>query len=84
MLKPSSAIMGVGLGQDVALVTDGRFSGGTHGFLIGEFCSEISYSSISSLYVLLPLYMIYVTRPYTHAHTNPYITYISLCLLCFS
>ena len=36
MLKPSSAIMGSGLGQDVALVTDGRFSGGSHGFLIGK------------------------------------------------
>ena len=36
MLKPSSAIMGAGLGQDVALITDGRFSGGSHGFLIGK------------------------------------------------
>jgi len=35
MLKPSSALMGAGLGQDVALLTDGRFSGGSHGFLIG-------------------------------------------------
>ena len=37
MLKPSSALMGAGLGQDVALLTDGRFSGGSHGFLIGLF-----------------------------------------------
>ena len=37
MLKPSSALMGAGLGQDVALLTDGRFSGGSHGFLIGRF-----------------------------------------------
>ncbi len=36
MLKPSSAIMGAGLGKDVALITDGRFSGGSHGFLIGR------------------------------------------------
>ena len=33
MLKPTSAIMGAGLGNDVALITDGRFSGGTHGFV---------------------------------------------------
>lgn len=40
MLKPSSAIMGMGLGQDVALLTDGRFSGGSHGFLIGHITPE--------------------------------------------
>ena len=40
MLKPSSAIMGAGLGQDVALLTDGRFSGGSHGFLIGHVVPE--------------------------------------------
>ena len=40
MLKPSSAIMGAGLGKDVALVTDGRFSGGSHGFLIGHIVPE--------------------------------------------
>ena len=40
MLKPSSAIMGAGLGQDVALITDGRFSGGSHGFLIGHVTPE--------------------------------------------
>ena len=40
MLKPSSAIMGAGLGGDVALVTDGRFSGGSHGFLIGHVVPE--------------------------------------------
>ncbi|KAL2756938.1 hypothetical protein ACRALDRAFT_2041500 [Sodiomyces alcalophilus JCM 7366] len=40
MLKPSSAIMGAGLGQDVALLTDGRFSGGSHGFLIGHIVPE--------------------------------------------
>jgi dihydroxy-acid dehydratase len=40
MLKPSSAIMGAGLGNDVALVTDGRFSGGSHGFLIGHVTPE--------------------------------------------
>ena len=40
MLKPSSLIMGAGLGNDVALVTDGRFSGGSHGFLIGHVVPE--------------------------------------------
>ncbi|KAI0397005.1 dihydroxy-acid/6-phosphogluconate dehydratase [Xylariaceae sp. FL0594] len=40
MLKPSSAIMGAGLGEDVALLTDGRFSGGSHGFLIGHIVPE--------------------------------------------
>jgi len=40
MLKPTSAIVGAGLGDKVALVTDGRFSGGTHGFVIGHVCPE--------------------------------------------
>ncbi|KAI5468072.1 dihydroxy-acid/6-phosphogluconate dehydratase [Mariannaea sp. PMI_226] len=40
MLKPSSAIMGAGLGKDVALLTDGRYSGGSHGFIIGHIVPE--------------------------------------------
>lgn len=40
MLKPTSAIMGTGLGKDVALITDGRFSGGTHGFVVGHITPE--------------------------------------------
>jgi dihydroxy-acid dehydratase len=40
MLKPTSAIMGAGLGNDVALITDGRFSGGSHGFIIGHITPE--------------------------------------------
>jgi len=40
MLGPSSAIMGQGLGGDVALITDGRFSGGTHGFVVGHITPE--------------------------------------------
>ncbi len=40
MLKPTSAIMGAGLGHSVALVTDGRFSGGTHGFVVGHVTPE--------------------------------------------
>jgi dihydroxy-acid dehydratase len=40
MLTPTSAIMGAGLGNDVALITDGRFSGGTHGLMIGHVAPE--------------------------------------------
>jgi dihydroxy-acid dehydratase len=40
MLAPTSAIMGKGLGRDVALITDGRFSGGTHGFVVGHITPE--------------------------------------------
>jgi dihydroxy-acid dehydratase len=40
MLKPTSAIMGAGLGKKVALITDGRFSGGTHGFVVGHISPE--------------------------------------------
>jgi len=40
MLTPTSAIMGRGLGQDVALITDGRFSGGSHGFVVGHLTPE--------------------------------------------
>jgi len=40
MLTPTSAIVGAGLGQDVALMTDGRFSGGSHGFIVGHITPE--------------------------------------------
>ena len=40
MLKPTSLIMGAGLGKSVALITDGRFSGGTHGFVVGHITPE--------------------------------------------
>jgi dihydroxy-acid dehydratase len=40
MLTPTSVIMGAGLGNDVALITDGRFSGGSHGFIIGHVVPE--------------------------------------------
>jgi len=40
MLGPTAAIMGAGLGNDVALITDGRFSGGTHGFVVGHITPE--------------------------------------------
>lgn len=40
MLSPTAAIMGKGLGSDVALITDGRFSGGSHGFVVGHVSPE--------------------------------------------
>jgi dihydroxy-acid dehydratase len=40
MLKPTAAIIGAGLGKEVALITDGRFSGGTHGFVVGHITPE--------------------------------------------
>ena len=40
MLKPTSAVIGAGLGKDVALITDGRFSGGSHGFVVGHISPE--------------------------------------------
>ena len=40
MLKPTAALMGMGLGQEVALITDGRFSGGSHGFVVGHVSPE--------------------------------------------
>ena len=40
MLTPTSAVMGRGLGKDVALITDGRFSGGSHGFVVGHITPE--------------------------------------------
>lgn len=40
MLSPTSAVMGAGLGKDVALITDGRFSGGSHGFVVGHITPE--------------------------------------------
>ena len=40
MLKPTSAIIGAGLGKSVAFITDGRFSGGTHGFVVGHITPE--------------------------------------------
>ena len=40
MLQPTALIMGAGLGKDVALITDGRFSGGSHGFIVGHVTPE--------------------------------------------
>jgi len=49
MLKPTSAIMGAGLGGQVALITDGRFSGGTHGFVVGHVTPEAQIGGLIGL-----------------------------------
>jgi len=49
MLSPSSALMGAGLGKDVALVTDGRFSGGTHGIMLGHVAPEAQVGGMIAL-----------------------------------
>ncbi|GAW96582.1 MULTISPECIES: dihydroxy-acid dehydratase [Colwellia] len=49
MLKPTSAVMGAGLGNDVALITDGRFSGGSHGFVVGHITPEASEGGLIGL-----------------------------------
>ncbi|MCF8007751.1 MAG: dihydroxy-acid dehydratase [Methylovulum sp.] len=49
MLSPTSAIMGKGLGKDVALITDGRFSGGTHGFVVGHITPEAYVGGILAI-----------------------------------
>lgn len=49
MLKPTSAVVGAGLGKDVALITDGRFSGGSHGFVVGHITPEASEGGLIGL-----------------------------------
>ncbi len=49
MLKPTAALMGAGLGQNVALITDGRFSGGTHGFVVGHITPEAQDGGLIAL-----------------------------------
>ncbi|MGB2136643.1 MAG: dihydroxy-acid dehydratase, partial [Flavobacteriaceae bacterium] len=49
MLKPTAAIMGAGLGKEVALITDGRFSGGTHGFVVGHIVPEAQEGGVIGL-----------------------------------
>jgi len=49
MLKPTSAIMGLGLGDKIAFITDGRFSGGTHGFVVGHISPEAAVGGLIAL-----------------------------------
>ena len=56
MLSPTSAIMGQGLGNDVALITDGRFSGGSHGFVVGHISPEAAIGDLyKSLKIMIQL-----------------------------
>tara|TARA_Y100000748_G_scaffold266778_1_gene237350 strand:+ start:214 stop:1881 length:1668 start_codon:yes stop_codon:yes gene_type:complete len=49
MLSPTSAVMGKGLGKDIALITDGRFSGGSHGFVVGHISPEAHVGGLLSI-----------------------------------
>lgn len=49
MLKPTGAVMGAGLGKSVALITDGRFSGGSHGFVVGHITPEAQEGGLIGL-----------------------------------
>src|SRR6202000_1729919 len=49
MLSPTSAIIGKGLGNEVALITDGRFSGGSHGFVVGHLSPEAALGGVFCL-----------------------------------
>ena len=51
MLSPTSAIMGRGLGKEVALITDGRFSGGSHGFVVGHVTPEAAVGGLIGLLI---------------------------------
>ena len=58
MLTPTSAVIGAGLGQHVALITDGRFSGGSHGFVIGHVAPEAQEGGPIGLVRLSSIYFI--------------------------
>ena len=55
MLNPTAAIMGAGLGKECALITDGRFSGGSHGFCIGHVAPEAQEGGPIGLVNLAPI-----------------------------
>jgi len=68
MLKPTSAIMGQGLGKEVALITDGRFSGGTHGFVVGHITPEAQTGGLIALLKNGDTITIDVKKHLLHAH----------------
>jgi len=70
MLKPTSAIMGAGLGKSVALITDGRFSGGTHGFVVGHITPEAQRGGLIGLLEDGDQITIDVTRQLLKAHVS--------------
>ena len=66
MLKPTSAIIGAGLGKSVALITDGRFSGGTHGFVVGHITPEAFDGGLIALVKDNDIIEIDVSKKYDH------------------
>ncbi len=70
MLKPTSAIMGEGLGSSVALITDGRFSGGTHGFVVGHITPEAQEGGLIALLQDGDLITIDAANNRIHAHID--------------
>ena len=71
MLKPTSLIMGEGLGDDVALITDGRFSGGTHGFVVGHITPEAQCGGLIALLEDGDLITIDAEQNLLHAELSP-------------
>lgn len=71
MLKPTSAIMGEGLGSSVALITDGRFSGGTHGFVVGHITPEAQEGGLIALLQDGDKITIDAAGNRIHAHLDP-------------
>lgn len=71
MLKPTSAIMGEGLGTSVALITDGRFSGGTHGFVVGHITPEAQEGGLIGLLRDGDRITIDAASNRIHAHLEP-------------
>ncbi len=70
MLKPTSALMGEGLGDKVALITDGRFSGGTHGFVVGHITPEAQAGGLIALLHDGDLVTIDARENRLHAHLS--------------
>jgi dihydroxy-acid dehydratase len=70
MLKPTSALMGEGLGDKVALITDGRFSGGTHGFVVGHITPEAQAGGLIALLHDGDLITIDARENRLHAHLS--------------
>jgi hypothetical protein len=70
MLTPTSAIMGAGLGKECALITDGRFSGGSHGFVIGHVTPEAQVGGPLAL-VKVRVVTAHAPLPHIASHSAP-------------
>lgn len=71
MLKPTASIIGAGLGNSVALITDGRFSGGTHGFVVGHITPEAQDGGLIALLKDGDLITIDASKNIIEAHLSP-------------